>query len=171
MTEGNHPTTGKRRPDRAALIIAAGLLLLAVVIAVDMQRLSNVASYARIGPQTVPLIIAMCLAGLAIWTAIEAWRGEFPEREPQEARPVLWIVGGLLAQIALLRFTGFSIATGVLFGFVAYGLGRKVLWIGIPVGIILALAVWILFAMGLSLTLTAGPLESAIQSLLRGQPA
>jgi len=171
VTEGNHPTTGKRRPDRAALIIAAGLLLLAVVIAVDMQRLSNVASYARIGPQTVPLIIAMCLAGLAIWTAIEAWRGEFPEREPQEARPVLWIVGGLLAQIALLRFTGFSIATGVLFGFVAYGLGRKVLWIGIPVGIILALAVWILFAMGLSLTLPAGPLESAIQSLLRGQPA
>ncbi len=78
---------------------------------------------------------------------------------------------GLLAQIALLRFTGFSIATGVLFGFVAYGLGRKSLWIGIPVGIILALAVWILFAMGLSLTLPAGPLESAIQSLLRGQPA
>lgn len=171
MTEGNHHTTGKRRPDRAALIVAAGLLLLAVIIAVDMQRLSNVASYARIGPQTVPLIVAACLAGLAIWTAIEAWRGDFPEREPQEARPVLWIVGGLLAQIALLRFTGFSIATGVLFGFVAYGLGRKALWIGIPVGIILALAVWILFAMGLSLTLPAGPLESAIQSLLRGQPA
>jgi len=37
---------------------------------------------------------------------------------------VLWIVGGLLAQIALIKLTGFSIATGVLFAMTARGMGR-----------------------------------------------
>lgn len=171
MTEDNGLKTERRRPDRAALVVAAGLIVLAAIIFIDMQRLGNVASYARIGPQTVPLIIATCLAGLGLWTAIEAWRGLFPAREPQEARPVLWIVAGLLAQLVLLRLVGFSVATGVLFGFVAYGLGRKPLWIGIPAGIIVSLLVWTLFSQGLSLTLPAGPIESAVQSLLRGQPS
>jgi putative tricarboxylic transport membrane protein len=169
VTEGNGLITEKqRRPDRAALAIAAGMVVLAVIIFVDMQRIGAVASYARIGPQTVPLIIAMCLAVLGIWTAIEGWRGDFPAREPQGLRPVLWIVGGLVAQIILLRIAGFSIATGVLFGCVAYGLGRKPLWFAIPLGILLSLAVWVMFAQGLSLNLPAGPIESAIRTMLQG---
>lgn len=158
----------KRRPDGAALIIAGLLLLIAAVIALDAGRFGNVASYARIGPQTVPYAIALCLAGLGVWTIFAAFRRDFPERESQEFRPVLWIVAGLIAQIVLLRIAGFSIATGVLFGFVAYGLGRKPLWIGVPAGIVLAFLVWIVFAMGLSLSLPAGPAEAAFRDLLQG---
>jgi putative tricarboxylic transport membrane protein len=158
----------RRRPDRAALVIAAALVVIAAIVALDMQRLTNVASYARIGPQTVPLVIAACLAALGLWTAIEAWRGDFPARERQEKRPVLWIVGGLIAQLVLLRIAGFSIATGVMFGFVAYGLGRKPLWLGIPIGIVLSLAVWLAFSLGLALHLPPGPIENAIAAMLRG---
>jgi putative tricarboxylic transport membrane protein len=152
------PITQTRRADGAALLIAAALFAVAAVLVWDASRLGGAATYARIGPQIAPQVVALCLAGLGVWT-VAAFRRDFPAREPQELRPVLWIVGGLVAQLALLRITGFSIATGVLFGFVAYGLGRRPLWIGIPAGILLALIIWIVFARGLALHLPGGPLE------------
>jgi putative tricarboxylic transport membrane protein len=154
------PITQTRRADGAALLIAAAMFAVAAVLVWDASRLGGAATYARIGPQIAPQVVALCLAGLGVWTVVAAFRRDFPAREPQELRPVLWIVGGLVAQLALLRITGFSIATGVLFGFVAYGLGRRPLWIGIPAGILLALIIWIVFARGLALHLPGGPLEA-----------
>ena len=156
----------ERRPDRAALVIAAVLLVLAAVVAWDAGRITGGGAYARIGPQTIPYAIAICLAGLGLWTIIEAWRGDFPEREHQEAMPVLWIVAGLLVQLLTIRFIGFTIATGVLFALVARGFGERRFWISIPFGIVLSLIVWALFARGLSLSLPQGPLEDAITRLL-----
>ena len=49
----------ERRPDRAALIIAAVLLVLAGIVAWDASRIGGVVQYARIGPQTVPYAIAI----------------------------------------------------------------------------------------------------------------
>ncbi len=156
----------ERRPDRAALVIAAVLLVLAAIIAWDASRVGGGGQYARIGPQTIPYVIAVCLAVLGILTIFEALRGDFPEREQQELRPVLWIVGGLLIQLLTIRFIGFSIATGLLFAFVARGFDERRFWISIPFGIVLSLLVWALFARGLSLTLPHGPLEDAIGNIL-----
>jgi putative tricarboxylic transport membrane protein len=169
MSEGAN--TSKRRTDRAALVVAIGMFALAAVVAWDASKLGGAASYARIGPQTVPYVIAGCLAALGIWTVIEALRGDFPEREHQEYSPVLWIIGGLLAQIVLLKTAGFSIATGVMFGLVASGLGKKPLWLSIPIGIVLALVVYLIFARGLALHLPPGPIETALDSIGRGAPA
>ena len=161
MTERNGLPAPKRR-DNAALVIAAGLFALAALIAWDASRLGSGGAYARIGPQTIPYVIALCLAGLGVWTAIEAWRGDFPERERQEYAPVLWIVGGLLAQMALIKFVGFSIATGVLFAMTARGMGRVSLPLALVVGFVLSAFVWFVFARVLQLTLPAGPLEQLI---------
>ena len=65
MTEPSVPHAQKRRPDVAALIIAAALALLGAVIAWDAMRLGTGGAYARIGPQTVPNVIAVCLGVLA----------------------------------------------------------------------------------------------------------
>jgi putative tricarboxylic transport membrane protein len=157
----------QRRPDRAALVIAAALLVLAAVVAWDASRLGGGGAYARIGPQTIPYVIAACLVCLGVWTIVAAWRGDFPEREHQEARPVLWIVGGLVVQLATIRWAGFSIATGLLFALVARGFGERRLWFSVPVGILLATAVWFVFARGLQLSLPAGPLENALIGMLR----
>lgn len=172
MTEPLAHSEPKRRPDRAALIIAAALLIVGVIVAWDASRLGAGGAYARVGPQTIPYVIAAMLVGLGIWTAIEAWRGDFPAREHQEAKPVLWIVAGLVIQLLLVRVTGFSIATGLLFAFVARGFGERRLWLSIPAGIILSAIVWFAFARGLQLTLPAGPPEQALiglqQSLFGG---
>ncbi|WP_299644860.1 tripartite tricarboxylate transporter TctB family protein [Devosia sp.] len=149
----------QRRPDRAALVIAAGLLALALLVAWDASRLGAGGAYARIGPQTIPYLIAVCLAGLSAWTVVAAYRHSFPEREPQEFAPVLWIVGGLVAQMALIKFTGFSIATGVLFAMTARGMGRVSLPLALLSGILISAFVWFVFARLLQLTLPAGPLE------------
>jgi len=158
----------KRRPDGAALIIAAVLLVLGIIVAWDASRLGGAAQYARIGPQTVPYAIAICLAGLALWTTLEAFRGDFPERDRQDALPVLWIVAGLLLQLLTIRFIGFSVATGLLFALVARGFGERRFWISIPMGIVLSLLVWVIFARGLSLTLPHGPIEDALTRLIIG---
>ena len=168
MTMPTGTNANTRRPDWAALIIAAGLALLAAVVAWDASRLGGGGAYARIGPQTIPYAIAICLGGLAFWTVIEAWRGDFPEREPQEFAPVLWIVGGLVLQLATISIAGFSIATGLLFGFVARGFGARKMWLTIPVGILFASVVWVIFARGLSLTLPRGPLEAALVTVVTG---
>lgn len=148
-----------RRPDRAALIIAPALLLAAAVIWWDVARLPTVSTYAQIGPATVPHWIAMGLVVLGIWTGFEAWRGDFPAREPVAAMPVICLVAGLAAQMLLLKPAGFSVATGMLFALTAFGFGRRRLWATIPVGIVLSFIVWVIFAKLLQLSLPAGPLE------------
>lgn len=148
-----------RRPDRAALVIAAVLVLVAAAIGWSTMQAGGTAAYTPVGPKTVPYIVAACLFGLGIWTAVEAWRGDFPEREEQQAAPVLWVIGGLIVQMLTIKTVGFSLATALLFAATAYAFNERRLWLTVPVGIVFCLAVWYVFARGLQLSLPAGPLE------------
>jgi Tripartite tricarboxylate transporter TctB family. len=158
----NEQTRSQRRPDWAALAIAAVLAIMAAIIFFDVARLRDMGGYSQVGPATVPDWIAIVLIGLAIWTVVASFKGDFPQRERQEIKPVAWVVAGLLAQMVLIRLVGFSIATGVLFGLAAAGFGARRIWISIPVGIILCFAIYWLFAVVLQLSLPAGPLENLI---------
>ena len=149
----------QRRPDRAALVIAAALALAAIVIAWSTSLAGGVAGYSPVGPKTFPYVIAGGLFVLGVLTALEAWRGNFPERETQNFPPMLWVLGGLLAQMLTMKTVGFSIATGLLFACTARGFGRGPLWQTVPIGIAFSFVVWLLFAKGLQLSLPAGPLE------------
>lgn len=160
MTAPNGSTENPRRPDWAALAIAAALAVVAAVIAWDTLRLGGGGAYARIGPTAFPFAIAAGLALLSLGTAVKAWRGDFPEREADEPGPILWIVAGLAGQMLLLKWAGFSIATGVLFAFVARGFGRGPLLVTLPLGIAIALGIYLVFALLLQLSLPAGPLET-----------
>lgn len=152
-------TEKARRPDVAALLLGLALLALAALVAWDASRLGGGATYAQVGPKSFPYVIAGGLALLSVWTLVAAWLGDVPARDPDEIAPILWIVGGLLAQIALLGVAGFSIATGVMFGLVARGFGERRLWLTIPAGILVSLVLFFVFNRGLQLTLPGGPLE------------
>jgi putative tricarboxylic transport membrane protein len=161
MTDEDRPES-RHRPDWAALAIAVLLGIAAIVIGWSTATMPGAGSYARIGPTSFPYAIAAVLFVLAAWTAVAALRGEFPRREDQNVAPMVWIVGGLAAQMLLLKVAGFSIATGLLFAATARGFGRGPLWLTIPVGVVLAFIIWIIFARGLQLSLPAGPLERLI---------
>jgi putative tricarboxylic transport membrane protein len=167
------PTREERRPDRAALVVAALLAGLAAVIAVNTYNLpSGVATYSRVGPRAFPYTMAACIALIALATLRAALRGEFPARETDDVRPILWIVGGLVDQIALLYLgTGFAVATGAVFAATAMAFGRGPLWFTYPVGVILSMAIWLAFATGLNLVLPAGPPEHFMLDLFRSLAA
>lgn len=152
----------RRRPDRAALVIAALLAAAGALIAWSTYSMGGAGSYSRMGPTAFPYAIAAVFFILAVWTVFAALRNDFPEREQQKLGPVVWIVGGLAAQMLLLNIVGFSIATGLLFAATARGFGRGPLWLTIPLGIALSFAVWFVFSKGLQLSLPAGPLERLI---------
>ena len=157
MTTGS--SSRERRPDGAALVIAAILAGIAVVIFWQTSQMRVPLQQQRVGPTVFPYIVATGMILLAIGTVISAMRGSFPERSKDDYGAIFWIVGGLVAQILLLSTAGFSIATGVLFAFTAKAFGRGPLWQTIPIGVVFAFVVWFIFANGLQLSLPAGPLE------------
>ena len=75
---------------------------------------------------------------------------------------MLWVVGGLGAQLILIGPLGFSIATGILFAFTAAAFGYRKLWISLPIGIATATVVYGVFDRLLQLNLPTGLLETLI---------
>ena len=165
MSMGNIPD--KRRPDGAALIIAAVLAGIAIVIFWQTSQMRIPPVQQRVGPTVFPYVVATGLLLLSAGTVVSALRGGFPERSKDDFRPIAWIVGGLVAQILLLSTAGFSIATGVLFAFTAKGFGRGPLWKTIPAGVALSFIIWLIFSRGLQLSLPGGIFE---RLLTTGRP-
>ena len=157
MTTG--ASSRERRPDGAALVIAAILAGLAIVIYWQTSQMRLPPLQQRVGPTVFPYVIATGLVLLSIGTVISALRGSFPARSKDDYKPIYWIVAGLVGQILLLSTAGFSIGTGVLFAFTARAFGRGPLWKTIPIGTVFAFVVWFIFAKGLQLSLPAGVLE------------
>jgi len=151
-----------RRPDGAALVIAAILAAIAAVIIWQTSQMRVPPIQAKVGPTVFPYIIAGGLLLLAAGTVVSALRNGFPTRENDNYVPIAWIIGGLVAQLLLLSTAGFSIATGILFAFTAKAFGRGPLWQTIPIGVVFAFLVWLAFAKGLQLSLPSGPLERLI---------
>ncbi len=159
MTTGDRPATTRRRPDRAALLIALALGAAGVVVIEDAAQLGGAATYARVGPKAFPYAVGAGLLLLAAGTAVKAWRGNFPPRDRDLPAPILWIVGGLLVQMLAISWVGFAVATGLMFAAVARGFGRGPLWMTVPLGIAISLAIYLVFALVLQLSLPAGPIE------------
>lgn len=160
MTTG--PSHLSRRPDGAALVIAAILAVIAVVIFWQTAQMRLPPIQARVGPTVFPYIVATAMLVLSVGTVLSAFRHGFPAREKDNLGPIAWIIGGLVLQIVTLSWLGFSIATGLLFAFTARAFGRGPLWQTIPIGVVFAFVVWFAFARGLQLSLPTGPLERLI---------
>lgn len=160
MIRPHRPNGG--RPDRAAFLIAAGLGLIGAVLIWDAGRLPAMGGYAGVGPAAMPRLIGGVLILLGLFTALSGWRGDHQPRPRQEPAPLLWIIGGMVAQISLLHVAGFSIATGILFACTAAAFGERRFAISLPVGIGFAFLVYGVFDQLLKLNLPAGLPETLI---------
>ena len=146
--------------DASVLAIALGQLALAGLVAYDASTIQVTQIYASVGPKAVPYVVAGGLAICGVLTAIAAFGGSFPAREPDHWEPVAWIGGGLLLQILAIAFgIGFITATAVLFAATSRAFGRRALPQDLLVGLMLGTGVYLLFTKALTLSLPQGPLE------------
>ena len=159
MSQGSSP---ERRPRGAAFVIATGLAGLAALLLVDAAGLRQDGGYAGVGPADVPRIVAYGLLVLAVLTVLAGLKGDLPKPPRQAPAPVLWILGGLGLQLALLHVVGFVISGALLFGMTARGFGQRPLWKNVAVGLVLALVIYGVFDRLLRLNLPGGPLEMLI---------
>ena len=150
----------QRRPDRAALVIAAILGLAAIGIFYGTSQQGGVAGYSPVGPKTVPYIIAAALAVLGdLHRHSPPCAATFRSASSRTFRRCSGSSAAWRSQMLTMRTVGFSIATGLLFAATAKGFGRGPLWMTIPIGIVFSFIVWFIFAKGLQLSLPAGRLE------------
>ncbi len=120
------PGPGRGRPDGAALVIAALLGGLAVIV-FWQTRAMPVQRAVRQGRADDAALRDGGLPGAA--RDRPRLRGLPPRAcrsaTPTGSAPMLWIVGGLVLQMLLLKPAGFAIATGLLFAFTARGFGKR----------------------------------------------
>jgi putative tricarboxylic transport membrane protein len=152
----------ERRPDGAAFIIAAILAALGALLIWQGRAIPDKGGYAGIGSGEAPLFVGLCLWALAlahVWKGFRYAGAGVPRQNPV---PILFIIGGLALQLALLQPLGFSIASGLLFACTAAAFGKRNFAISLPVGIGFAFGVYGVFDQLLKLNLPAGFLETLI---------
>lgn len=154
----NTPSSGAR-PHVPALIVAAALFIAAITIVLDAMRIEITSNYG-VGPTAVPYVIAGGLAILGVAHVVMAWRGTWPEPEPSDLAPIVIILGGLAALIALIGLGGgFIPATAILFAATATAFGRRAILTDLAIGLVLAIVVFLIFDKLLTLSLPYGPIE------------
>src|SRR5437868_2921794 len=147
--------TEERKADPAGVAIAVALLLIAAAIWWDLSRLQLTSTYG-VGPKAMPIVIAIGLALLGIGNFVMALRGELPKRETVDARAILLILGGLVALIAIIGLGGgFIVATAILFTTTSAAFGRRAIVTDLIIGLVLALAIFLVFDKVLTLSLPA----------------
>ncbi|WP_407152163.1 tripartite tricarboxylate transporter TctB family protein [Bradyrhizobium sp. ORS 86] len=149
----------RRRVDRAGLVIAAALAALAAVLVWDASKLPSTTMYGM-GPEAMPVVIAVGLVMLAIGNLIDALRGNLPPRESADPRPVWLIIAGLALLIAIIGFGGgFILATSALFVTTSAAFGRRAILADSVIALVMTTLIYLAFDKLLTLSLPAGPLE------------
>jgi putative tricarboxylic transport membrane protein len=148
-----------RRIDRAGVIIALALAALAAVLVWDARQLQSNTIYGM-GPEVMPVVIAIGLGILAIGNLIDALRGNLPARESADPRAVLLILAGLALLIAIIGLGGgFILAASVLFVTTSAAFGRRAIVADFAIALVMTTLIYLAFDRLLTLSLPAGPLE------------
>ena len=155
------PGTG-RRPDGAAFFIAALLAAFGAVLLWNAFTIPDKGGYAGIGPAAMPKLVGGMLLLLALVTLLQGLRTRIADVPRQNPVPLFLIGGGLAAQIATLHVLGFTIATGLLFAATAAAFGKRNVLLTLPVGLVLAFAVYGVFDRLLQLNLPGGVIETLV---------
>ncbi|WP_306367378.1 tripartite tricarboxylate transporter TctB family protein [Nocardiopsis sp. CC223A] len=141
-----------------ALATAVGLLM--VWGALTVQAPPNAT---RPGPGFFPGVIGGLLLVSAVCLVVTNLRGRATGAanalEWFEARPVLIVLAGLVAHIALLEFLGWLAAGALLFWAVAFAFGARAYLRDAVVALSVSAAVQVGFSLGLGLSLPGGILE------------
>lgn len=156
-----------REGEAGPLAVAAGVVALGLVFLLGSLRISGEAQYAGVGPRAFPVLIGagLTLLGVALVVAISRGMVISPEAgedvdatREADLRPLGRIIGGLALAVFLLERIGFPLTATLVFALTARGFGSRRLWRDALLGLVLAVAAYLVFARGLGVSLPGGPL-------------
>jgi putative tricarboxylic transport membrane protein len=140
-------------------VIALALAGLAAVLVWNSRQLQTTTMYGM-GPEVMPVVVAIGLGILAVGNLIDALRGNLPARESADPKAVLLILAGLALLIAIIGFGGgFILATSVLFVTTSTAFGRRAILADTAIALVMTTLIYLAFDRLLTLSLPAGPLE------------
>lgn len=155
----------------ALAVIAFALVTLMQTLAIPVSPL-----YSRVGPTVAPTLVWIGLGALGLGLLRFAIRGGWQSAEEKEVKPdymaLGWVAAGLLANVSLIRLTGFTVASVIMFTLICRGFGSKRLVRDIGIGLALALIAYFGFSTALRIDIGRGPFEQAVfdaVALLRGR--
>jgi len=149
-----------RRTALATMIFGLVLLVLSVAVIVQAVRLDNGGN--TVGPATTPWVIGVSLLLVGVLTVVRGRRDmgvwEVSEHTTsQDWRRLGVLVAALLAFAVLIPFVGYVVSGTLLYGATASALGAPRRVQMFAVGFCVASVVWLLFDVGIGISLPAGP--------------
>jgi putative tricarboxylic transport membrane protein len=148
------------------MLIAAGFLALAAITLLQTWAIPETPIYASVGPTVFPYAVVCGLAVFSVFMMVEAVRGGWqPEEEaavPIDWRALGFVVAGLLANVSMISWAGFTAASTVMFVLIAYGFGSRTPLRDAAIGFVIALAAYFGFAKALGVNIGAGLIERAL---------
>lgn len=162
---------GRSKVRFGELVVALGVLALAVVVYWQTQAIPISPIYAKVGPAVMPTIAAAGLGLLSLALIVSAVRGGWQSEEERETRPdhmaLLWVVAGLALNVLLIDRVGFTLASIVLFVCVTRGFGSRRIVHNAAIAAIFALIAYFGFAKTLGINIGGGLAEDAIEQGFR----
>jgi putative tricarboxylic transport membrane protein len=151
--------------------LAVGVFVMALAGLAFWQAVAIPASpiYAQVGPKFVPYLVAgfmaLCGVGLTLAALRGGWSADLTE--VREAPPTNWraltlLGAGLAANLALIDWLGFVIASSTMYVLVCAAFGSKRPLIDLGIGIAVTLGAYLGFEKGLGVNIGAGILEGIL---------
>lgn len=169
-TQPPEPKSPVRRVDVAQYGLALFLVVVGIYTVIDATGL-EVGFADPVGPRVFPYVIGVGLVVVGVLLAVATARGSQPEPEEGEDvdlsssadwLTVLKLVAVLLFTVATVNLLGWAISGAVLFAGAAWSLGSRTLVRDVIVGLVLAVASWYAFYVGLGIPLTPGVLDGIL---------
>jgi putative tricarboxylic transport membrane protein len=163
-----HPVTR----NLGELLLALGAVAFGLLVIWQTTAIRVAPIYATVGPRTIPFIVGAGLVLTGLWLAVEALSGRTTAGSAESedvdlSLPTDWRTVGLLALVLivyllLIERAGFVIASTVLFAGAAAAMGSRRYVRDTVIGVLLALALYLIFNRGLGLNLPAGVLAGIV---------
>lgn len=152
---------------RSDLAMGAGVLVLAGLLGWQASVIPGSASYAQVGADVFPWIVAAMLGALGLGLIASALRGGWShtvEDAPASTdwRSLGWVALGLLVNVSTIEYAGFIIASTLMFMMVARGFGSLSPLRDGAIGFALALVSYVGFDRVLGYKIGSGLIESLI---------
>lgn len=147
------------------LFVAIGMIVLGLVAAWQTTQIPQ-SAYAAVGPRVFPWVAATMLIVMGVALAIAAFRGGWKDEAPEfgevDWTGGLWLIGGLVANVALIDHLGFILASTVLFACTARGFGSTRIARDVAIGFALAFVAYVGFDRVLGYKIGIGLIERLI---------